>query len=134
MKYKISIIIATYNADKYIQRAITSVLNQCLENYECIVVDGMSTDKTLSIIESYIQENSHIRLISEKDNGIFDAYNKGWKAAKGEWIYYLGADDVLLSNGLNELLEEANGYDIIYGNHIDQLEKNSTIRNQNLIE
>ena len=54
MKYKISIIIATYNADKYIQRAITSVLNQCLENYECIVVDGMSTDKTLSIIESYI--------------------------------------------------------------------------------
>ena len=50
MKYKISIIIATYNADKYIQRAITSVLNQCLENYECIVVDGMSTDKTLSII------------------------------------------------------------------------------------
>ena len=123
MKYKISIIIATYNADKYIQRAITSVLNQCLENYECIVVDGMSTDKTLSIIESYIQENSHIRLISEKDNGIFDAYNKGWKAAKGEWIYYLGADDVLLSNGLNDLLEEANGYDIIYGKPIDQLEK-----------
>ena len=117
---RISIIIATYNAEKYIKRALESVYNQDYKNFECIVIDALSKDNTINIVKEY--RNRGIRYISEKDNGIFDALNKGISIATGEWIYVLGADDELLPNGLTNFfkVENSNSFDIIYGNTIDR--------------
>lgn len=79
---KITIVIATYNAENYIEKALNSVLAQKYLNWECLIIDGASKDKTLSIIEEFEKKDSRIRHISEKDNGIYDAFNKGWKMLK----------------------------------------------------
>lgn len=104
---KITIVIATYNAENYIEKALNSVLDQKYLNWECLIIDGASKDKTLSIIEEYEKRDIRIRHISEKDNGIYDAFNKGWKNAQGEWIYYLGSDDTLTYEGIYEQMKVA---------------------------
>ena len=93
----VSVIIATYNAGKYLRRALDSVYSQSYTNVECIVVDGCWKDNTLDIVREYVCKN--IVYISEQDLGIYDALNKGVLIAKGEWIYVLGADDELLPDG-----------------------------------
>lgn len=118
MQPKISIIIATYNSGKTLRTALDSVLNQKFQDWECIVVDGASKDDTVTIVEEYEQQDSRFRHISEKDHGIYDAFNKGWKMAKGEWIYYLGSDDMLLSTSFSGLFEVVQTEDIAYGNVI----------------
>lgn len=113
---QVSIIIATYNSGKTLQRALDSVMNMTFQDWECIIVDGDSTDNTISIIVSYEKRDPRFRHISEPDNGIYDAFNKGWKMAKGEWVHYLGSDDELMPNGLLGLIKEAHNYDAVYGN------------------
>lgn len=94
-KCLVSIIIATYNSERTIGRALESVVGQLFQNWECIVVDGKSKDSTINIVREYADRDNRIRYISEDDKGIYDAFNKGWKMATGEWIYYLGSDDWL---------------------------------------
>lgn len=105
MEIRVSIIIATYNSVETIRRALDSVLNQTFQDWECIVVDGASKDDTISIVREFEKKDSRFRHISEPDNGVYDAFNKGWKMAKGEWIYYLGSDDILTENGMLELVK-----------------------------
>lgn len=112
----ISIIIATFNAAKVLRMALDSVLMQTLQDWECIIVDGMSKDDTLAIVEEYERLDNRFRHISELDQGVFDAFNKGWKKAKGDWIYYLGSDDKVTTDGLEILLKYSEGYDIVIGN------------------
>lgn len=99
----ISIIIATFNSSRTLAKALESVLEQNFNDWECIIVDGKSTDSTLDIIKEFELKDSRFSHVSEKDNGIYDAFNKGWKMAKGEWIYYLGSDDYLTGDGLKKL-------------------------------
>ena len=88
---KISIITVCYNAEDTISDAIQSVLTQDYKDVEYIIVDGKSTDRTLEIIQSI---KNRIKLISEKDRGIYDAMNKGINTASGDVIGILNADDV----------------------------------------
>lgn len=88
---KFSIIIASYNSEKNILKAINSIKNQNYDNYEIIFVDGMSTDKTLDIINANKPKNHQI--ISEKDSGIADAWNKGLDLCNGEIVGILNSDD-----------------------------------------
>lgn len=97
---QLTVIIATYNADKSLSKALDSLLSQKYQNWECLIVDGLSTDRTLEIIDDYEKKDDRIRHISETDDGIYDAFNKGWQLAKGEWVYYLGSDDSLIEEGL----------------------------------
>jgi glycosyltransferase involved in cell wall biosynthesis len=87
----ISIITITLNAEIYLEQTIQSVLNQTYKNIEYIIVDGGSTDGTLGVIEKYKNAIDHI--ISEKDEGIADAMNKGVSLASGDYIIFLHADD-----------------------------------------
>lgn len=112
---KVSVVIVTYNASKTLREAIDSVLEQTYNNVECLIVDGNSQDSTLKIVESY---GDKIRWISEPDNGIYDAMNKGWKLASGEWILYLGADDLLLPSGIELLINKSMSLDVVYGDTI----------------
>lgn len=91
----ITVIIPTFNCEEYVERAIQSVVEQTYQRLELIIVDGRSTDKTLDIIDRYKKDVSI--LISEPDSGIYDAMNKGVKLAKGDWVYFLGADDILVN-------------------------------------
>jgi glycosyltransferase involved in cell wall biosynthesis len=85
-------VIAIYNAESSIRKTLLSALEQTYEKVEIIVIDGKSVDGTWRIIEEFSESIAF--KISEKDRGIADAYNKGITAAKGEWIYFLNADDV----------------------------------------
>ena len=113
----VSIIIATLNAEETLDKALKSVVTQSYQDWECIIIDGCSQDGTLDIISKYAASDSRIRYVSEPDDGIYDAFNKGLRMAKGEWIYYLGSDDRLTSNGISELV--VGGHDdveVISGN------------------
>lgn len=87
----VSVVTVSFNSGKTIRRTIESVANQTYDRIEFIVVDGGSTDDTLSIIGEYADVVS--RIISEPDQGIYDAMNKGIRAANGEWIHLLNSDD-----------------------------------------
>lgn len=102
---KISIITVVYNADTFLKDCIQSVIEQTYSNIEYIVVDGGSTDNTISIVESYGALISHF--ISEKDGGLYDAINKGIKLATGDVIGTLNADDVLADQNIIEQVVRA---------------------------
>lgn len=90
---KISIIIAVYNGAETIQQCIDSIRRQSYENKELIIIDGGSKDATVEILEK--NRDAITYWISERDRGIFNAWNKGLEQAQGEWICFLGADDFL---------------------------------------
>lgn len=100
----LSVIIATFNSEKTLRRTLDSLLGQQFVNFECLVIDGNSNDKTIRIVEDYeskfTAKDIAFKYISEPDNGIYDAWNKGLKMAKGEWISFLGSDDIYLANAL----------------------------------
>lgn len=103
---RVSIIIATFNSGKTLRTALQSVMNQTYQDWECIVVDGASKDGTIEIVKEFEAQDSRFRHVSEPDKGIYDAFNKGWKMAKGEWIHYLGDDDRLTVDGMDVLMQQ----------------------------
>ena len=115
----ISIITPTYNSAKHLKACILSVAKQSYANKEHLILDNLSTDGTLHILNKYLARYPHLRLITEGDKGIYDAMNKGISLSKGEWLYFLGSDDIMYDdNVLNDILTspEASCSDVIYGN------------------
>ena len=116
---KLSIVTICYNAESEIEKTILSVSKQLFKDYEYIIVDGKSNDKTMDIIERYSDKIDTI--ISEPDNGIYDAMNKGIDCAKGKWTIFLNAgdyfynDEVLLK--LFTKLDIYENIDVAYGNY-----------------
>lgn len=92
---KISIITVVYNRERTIERAIQSVLSQSYPDIEYIIVDGLSKDNTMSVVQQY-KDRIHT-IVSEKDNGMYDALNKGIQLASGDVIGILHADDEFAS-------------------------------------
>lgn len=111
---KISIITIVYNNVRDIRYTLESVAKQDYSNIEYIIVDGLSSDGTLAIIEEY---KAHIQvLISEKDNGIYDAMNKGLHAATGDYVLFLNSgDELFATDTLTKVFNSASDADIYYG-------------------
>ena len=102
---KISIITPTYNSEKNISICIQSILNQTYKNFEHIIIDNLSADSTLQIAKNMYSSNNmmaNLSIISEKDNGISDAFNKGIISARGDIIAILNSDDFYFSNDVFE--------------------------------
>ncbi len=113
-----SIITVCYNSSKTITRTIESVLNQSFGDYEYLIIDGGSTDGTLDIIQTYKAKfGDRLRVVSEKDKGIYDAMNKGIFMAKGKLIGLINSDDYYESDALQHVSDAYDGYEysIIYG-------------------
>ena len=127
---KASIITIAYNAVDTIQHTLDSVANQTFTDIEHIIVDGNSEDDTVKLCQSY----PHIsKIVSEEDNGIYDAFNKGIRLAKGDFVGFLNADDVF--NDKNSLNEIINGFDnttdCVFGNVIYTNRLGATVRKWN---
>lgn len=99
-----SIVMVNYNADTFLEEAILSVLNQTCSDYELIMVDGGSTDRSVDIIKKYSDKFSW--WVSEPDKGQSDAFNKGFAHAKGEFFVWLNSDDLMLPKTL-EIIKNA---------------------------
>ena len=111
-----SIITVVKNDEKNIQKTIESILNQEFKNFEYIIVDGKSEDSTISLVNKYKDEIKHI--ISENDDGIYFAMNKGAKIASGEFIVYVNSGDTLTSKALKIIQSKINekpNIDFVFG-------------------
>lgn len=107
-----SIVTATYNSEKTLERTLKSIINQTYSNYEVIIVDGNSSDSTLEILSTY---KNYIKiLVSEEDEGIYDAFNKGVRLSHGEFVYFLNSDDNFKDK--NVLKDVAEFYQVNHGN------------------
>ncbi len=99
----ITIITATYNAEKFLPATLDSICKLKYKNIEWIIVDGASTDHTIDIIKS--RPDIISKWISEPDEGIYDAWNKGISISSGDWIAFIGAGDCYSENALNDYLD-----------------------------
>ncbi|HEY5993175.1 MAG TPA: glycosyltransferase family 2 protein [Gallionellaceae bacterium] len=126
LKPRISIVTITYNSREFVKDAIESVLGQTYDNMEYIVVDGGSTDGTVEVIKAY--ESRIAEWVSEKDEGIADAFNKGLSRATGEYVLFLNSDDMLADENvlenIAEKIVENQSPTMIYGD-FDCLNRNS---------
>jgi glycosyltransferase involved in cell wall biosynthesis len=110
----LSVITIVYNNVSDIERTMLSVLNQTYEPIEYIIIDGLSNDGTLAVIKRY--ENRIAKLISEKDEGIYDAMNKGLKAATGDYVIFMNSADEFYDNDtVAAVFASAPDADIYYG-------------------
>jgi glycosyltransferase involved in cell wall biosynthesis len=110
----ISVITVVYNGASTLEQTILSVINQTYKNIEYIIIDGGSTDGTVDIIKKYEKHLAY--WVSEPDNGIYDAMNKGIDKATGEWLNFMNSGDCFYDKNI---LEDINFFiesDVIYGN------------------
>ncbi|CAN5434877.1 glycosyltransferase family 2 protein [soil metagenome] len=129
---KVSIITVCYNSSETIENTIQSVVLQNYSNIEYIVVDGLSSDSTLSIVEKY--KNRISKIISEKDNGIYDAINKGIALASGDIVAILHADDFYTNgNVISSIVNcfEEKKVDAVYGDlqYVERMDTDKVKRN-----
>ena len=127
---KISIITVVWNNAKTIKDAISSVLNQSYKDIEYIIIDGASTDGTIEIVQSY---GDKIKFISEKDNGLYDAMNKGIRMATGDVVGILNSDDFYASDKILQIVADEflkGNIDSVYANleYIDANDPKRVIR------
>ena len=104
---KITLITVCFNSEKTIKDTLKSVLKQTYKDYEYLIIDGKSNDGTIDIIKEYEPKfNGRLKWISEKDNGLYDAMNKGIKLAKGEVIGILNSDDIFANNNVLKTISD----------------------------
>lgn len=102
---KISIVTVCFNSEKHIRSAIDSVVNQTYKDIEYIIIDGASKDGTIDIVKSY--GNQITKFVSEPDKGIYDAMNKGFKMATGNYLALINSDDFYLhNNAISNVVKE----------------------------
>lgn len=115
---KISLIVAVYNRDESILRALNSIKSQTYKDIEIVVIDGASSDNTVEIAKSVLSDNDIF--ISEKDRGIYDALNKGIKNSSGDVIGFLHSDDLYYDNNviskIHDFFYKDRSLDIVFGN------------------
>ncbi len=114
MEPKLSVITVVYNNVQHIERTMLSVLNQSYPNIEYLIIDGGSTDGTMAVINQYKPRLA--RLISEADKGIYDAMNKGLKAAKGDYVLFMNSgDEIYAPDTVEQVFATHPDADIYYG-------------------
>jgi len=130
MTPKITIVTICFNEELFIEKTLLSVINQTYSNKEYIVIDGGSIDQTTNILQKY--SNSFAYWISERDNGIYDAWNKGISHATGEYTIFLQGGDTFYNKNILENVSPYLGnknIDVLYGSHeyIDDMTKKTQI-------
>lgn len=119
-KPMISVVMSVYNAEKYLDEAIESILNQTYKDFEFIIINDGSTDKSLEIIEKYKKEDERVDLISRENRGLIASLNEGIQKARGKYIARMDADDISLPTRFEKQIElmESKDIDICGGNYL----------------
>jgi glycosyltransferase involved in cell wall biosynthesis len=115
---KVSIIVPIYNCENngYLHQVIGDVLRQTEQSFELILCDDGSTDKTVEIAKSFLAKDNRIKLVQNRHQGVSSTRNSGLAIARGQWVTFVDADDCLLPNFLQSLLEDLNDdIDLVYG-------------------
>ena len=94
-KYKVSVIVPVYNAKKYIEQCVESILSQTLKEMELILVNDGSTDNSLEIIKKYEKQYNNVIVIDQSNQGVMNARCNGYEKASGEYIAFVDNDDVV---------------------------------------
>lgn len=112
---KVSVIIPVFNGEPFLDRCLSSVINQSYNDIEIIIINDGSTDNTQSICESYSKNDPRVIIINKKNEGVSTARNVGLDTAVGDYIYFVDADDYVLEDGIEKLVKKAidNAADII---------------------
>lgn len=125
----ISIIVCVYNAEKYLQESLDSILRQEYKNFEVICVNDGSTDNSESLINEYQAKDSRVRLINKENGGVASAKNAGVNSAKGEYVFFVDADDYIsedyLDKAINKIIET--GADAVMGEMYHFLDNGNTM-------
>lgn len=117
-KPMISIIVPVYNMEEYLHRCLDSILNQSFKDYEILLIDDGSSDKSGQICDEYADRVPCVRVFHKENGGVSTARNLGLKSAGGEWVSFVDADDVLLGDGLEELVSHASDkVDMVWGGY-----------------
>lgn len=110
--YKISVIIPVYNVEDYLTESVDSILNQTYKNYEVILIDDGSTDKSPQICDTYSEKNDKVNVIHTDNRGLSAARNLGTEKAQGEYIFYLDSDDYIKNNVIERMVKFVEQYDV----------------------
>ena len=105
---KFTVIIPAYNAGKYLDECLESLVSQSFKDFEVIVVDDGSTDRTAVLGRKYTELDNRFRLVEKDNGGVSSARNSGIDNAKGEWVLFVDADDVLVNTALEVLNSSIN--------------------------
>ena len=116
-KNRLSIIIPVYNAESYLSRCLDSIFEQSFTSYEVILVDDGSTDSSSLICDRYSSTDPRFRTVHKKNGGVGSARNAGMNLAKGEYVMFVDADDALLPDALETLMENVTGEDLVVGGY-----------------
>ena len=108
MNPAISVIVPVYNTEKYLDECIQSILNQSFTNFELLLIDDGSTDRSGAICDQYAAKDERVRVFHKENGGVSSARNVGLDEAKGEWIAFVDSDDYLLSNALDLITDLEN--------------------------
>ena len=132
---KVSIILPVYNKEDYLAVTLKALLDQSFSDWELVIVDDGSTDKSSDIVKNFAQSDSRIHSIRQENRGVSAARNTGLQNATGEWIWFVDADDLpdqsFLTNVFSSVFDKS--VDIIVGNY-ERLETDGTIHNVEIVE
>lgn len=147
MTYKpiVSIIIPIFNAERFLNRCLNSISNLEFKNWECLLVDDGSIDRSALISKEFVKSDSRFKLLSKQNGGVSSARNLGLDNALGDWICFIDADDYISSNYLNGV--EIENFDVIffssmsfqegvtpyYKNNLGELESNDIVSTKEII-
>ena len=133
MNKLISIIMPVYNAEKYLNRSIESIMNQTYNNIEIILVNDGSTDNSLEICTSYQEKDNRIKLINQANKGVSFARNKGIDEATGDYIMFIDSDDYVEKNMIEDMVSKITEDDIdlvISGIKMDYIKNGQVIKEE----
>lgn len=111
----VSIVVPCYNVEKYVEQCLNSVISQDYKNWECILINDGSIDKTLDLILGFEKHDSRFKVLTQENAGLSATRNKGMDNAKGDFIFFLDSDDILRQDAIRVLVSAADNCDIITG-------------------
>ncbi|MCF0125831.1 MAG: glycosyltransferase [Clostridia bacterium] len=135
MKTKVSVVIPVYNSEKYIEKCIDSVLSQSFQNFELIVINDGSKDRSQEILENYKKKNpDKINLINQENMGVSKTRNKAIKLANGEYIMFIDNDDFIDKDYIETFVNHAEkgDYDVVLGGYRRPDKNGKIIKEQQL--
>ena len=131
---EVSIIVPVFNTEKYISRCIDSILTQTFTNFECILIDDGSTDKSWNICKHYSQSDKRVVLVHQENSGVSATRNKGIEMARGKYVCFVDSDDYIDKNMYEELVSAINrsNTDVVCCGYIEN-EKIRALGNEDFI-